>query len=176
MVDQTEGERAATVEAKRALRQHMRSTRRALKDRPARSERIVERIVALEPVVRAQRVLAYDSIVGEVETDGLVAWCAERGIETATPEDAVDATWPDVIIVPGTAFTVDGARLGQGGGWYDRFLPDRRPDAVTIGLAFDAQIVESLPTEAHDVPLDMVVTEDAVHVPGGIVGAARVPP
>ena len=80
------------------------------------------------------------------------------------PEDDIEASWPDVIIVPGTAFTVRGERIGQGGGWYDRFLPGRRADAVLIGVAFAPQIVGSIPTESHDVRLDMVVTDEAVHV------------
>jgi 5-formyltetrahydrofolate cyclo-ligase len=164
MADQNEAHRASLIEAKRELRQRMRTMRRELADRPERSARIVERLVSLDVVIGASRLLAYDSIVGEVETAGLIAWCAERGIRTAMPEDAVDASWPDVIIVPGTAFTIDGARIGQGGGWYDRFLPGRTDQAVLIGLAFAPQIVESLPTEPHDVALDMIVTEDAVHV------------
>ncbi len=138
--------------------------RRALTDRPERSARIVQRLTALDVVVQARRVLVYDSIVGEVETAGLAGWCIEHAIETAVPEDGVDAAWPDVIIVPGTAFTTHGERVGQGGGWYDRFLAGRRDDAVLIGVAFAPQIVESLPTEEHDITLDLVVTEDAVHV------------
>lgn len=164
MADQNEVSLDAVVEAKRALRQQMRAMRRALADRPERSARIVDRLIALDAVAGARRLLAYDAIVGEVETDALIAWCAEHGIETAMPEDDVDASWPDVIVVPGTAFTPGGARIGQGGGWYDRFLLGRAEHAVLIGIAFAEQIVESLPIEAHDVPLDMVVTEDSVHV------------
>ena len=164
MADQNEAAPASVIEAKRELRQRMRTIRRSLSDRPERSAKIVERVILLDVVLGAQRLLAYDSIVGEVETGELIAWCAERGIQTALPEDDVDASWPDVIIVPGTAFTVDGARIGQGGGWYDRFLPGRADGVVLIGLAFAPQIVESLPTEPHDVALDMIVTEDAVHV------------
>ena len=165
MADPNEVQRASVIEAKRELRQRMRTMRRELADRTERSARIVERLVSLDAVVGAHRLLAYDSIVGEVETGDLIAWCVERGIETAVPEDAVDASWADVIIVPGTAFTVDGARIGQGGGWYDRFLPGRRDDTVLIGIAFAPQIVESVPTETHDVQLDLVVTEDAVYCP-----------
>ena len=170
MADPNEAQHASLMEAKRELRGRMRSMRRELPDRPERSARIVERLVDLDAVTGARRLLAYDSIVGEVETRGLVAWCAEREIETAMPEDAVDASWPDVIIVPGTAFTVDGARIGQGGGWYDRFLPGRRNDAVLIGIAFAPQIVEFLPTEEHDVRLDLIVTEDAVYGPSAASG------
>jgi len=164
MADQNDVSDAALIEAKRELRRRMRSMRRELSDRPERSARIIERLTALDAVTGARRLLAYDSIVGEVETAELIAWCAERDIETAVPEDDVDAWWPDVIIVPGTAFTVSGDRLGQGGGWYDRFLPGRAEQVVLIGVAFVEQLVESLPTEPHDVTLDMVVTEDAVHV------------
>ncbi|MEP6299484.1 MAG: 5-formyltetrahydrofolate cyclo-ligase [Ilumatobacter sp.] len=163
MPDQNEASASSIVEAKRDLRRRMRALRRGLADRPERSQRIIERLVSLHAVVDARRLLAYASVVGEVETDALFSWCADRGIETAVPEDDVEASWPDVIIVPGTAFTADGDRVRQGGGWYDRFLPARRDDAVVIGVAFAAQIVESIPTEDHDVRLDLVVTEDAVH-------------
>lgn len=164
MPDQNEAQQASLIEAKRELRRRMRSMRRDLTDRPERSARIIERLVSLATVCDAQRLLAYDSIAGEVETGELIAWCADRGIETAVPEDDVDASWPDVIILPGTAFTAEGARIGQGGGWYDRFLPARRDVAVLIGLAFAPQIVASIPTEPHDIPVDIVVTEDIVFV------------
>ena len=59
-------------------------------------------------------------------------------------------------IVPGLAFTRQGGRLGYGGGWYDRFLcrvPKRVPK---IGVAYDFQLVDELPTESHDVRLTSV--------------------
>ena len=64
------------------------------------------------------------------------------------------------MIVPGTAFTPDGHRLGQGGGWYDRFLPRLRPDCLKVGVGFAPQLVDHLPVEPHDVTLDLVVTDD----------------
>ena len=152
------------IAAKREMRLAMREMRRALPDRAERSERIAARLVSLESVRSAKRLLAYDSIVGEVETAELMSWCRSHGIEVAVPEDDVEPTWPDVIVVPGTAFTASGQRLGQGGGWYDRFLVRRRDDAVLIGLAFEPQIVESIPIEDHDVVLDIVVTETDTHL------------
>lgn len=141
----------------------MRSMRRGLPDRQHRSAVIVELITTLDAVQNARRVLAYDSIVGEVETAELVTWCRARDVDVAMPEDDVAADWPDVIIVPGTAFTADGRRTGQGGGWYDRFLPGRRDDAVTIGIGFAEQLVDDVPTEPHDVVLDIVVTDAGIH-------------
>jgi 5-formyltetrahydrofolate cyclo-ligase len=64
----------------------------------------------------------------------------------------------DVILIPGLAFDLNGNRLGQGGGWYDRVLA-RAPHALKIGVCFDCQILESVPHEAHDVKMDFVVTE-----------------
>lgn len=65
----------------------------------------------------------------------------------------------DVIIVPTLAFDKDGWRLGWGGGFYDRFLADH-PEALTIGLAYQASFIESgLPHEPHDIRLDKVITE-----------------
>lgn len=82
-----------------------------------------------------------------------------RGI-LEPPEDA-PAALPseiDLVLVPGTAFDAACCRLGQGGGCYDRLLPLLRPDALCVGIAFDEQLVESVPTESHDAPLDAVVT------------------
>ncbi len=62
----------------------------------------------------------------------------------------------DAVIVPGIAFDPKGNRLGFGKGYYDRFLR-RVPHAVKIGLAFDSQIVDCIPTEAHDIGMDVVV-------------------
>ena len=155
------------VDAKRQLRATMRRTRRDLPDRERRSASIAEHVVALPVVATALRVMSYSAVVGEVDPAAAVAWFRARGVEVRMPEDGVSPDWPDVIIVPGTAFTRRGERLGQGGGWYDRFLADRRPDAVTIGVGFAPQIVDHLPTEAHDVALDCVVTDDGPLWPHG---------
>jgi 5-formyltetrahydrofolate cyclo-ligase len=64
-----------------------------------------------------------------------------------------------VIVVPGLAFSERGERLGRGGGHYDRALADLNGRAVSIGLAFDVQVLERLPCEGHDVPVDVIVTE-----------------
>jgi 5-formyltetrahydrofolate cyclo-ligase len=72
------------------------------------------------------------------------------------PEVALDEI--DCVVMPGVAFSEDGLRLGRGGGYYDATL-ERMPRAARVGLAFEAQIVPTLPREAHDAPLDAVVTE-----------------
>jgi 5-formyltetrahydrofolate cyclo-ligase len=61
------------------------------------------------------------------------------------------------VVVPGVAFTSDGARLGRGGGHYDQLLA-RRVGEVRVGIAFDLQIVPAIPEEAHDERMDLVVT------------------
>lgn len=71
---------------------------------------------------------------------------------------------PDVLFVPLVGFTAQGQRLGQGGGHYDRWL-EAHPDAVPIGMAWDAQCVDSLPREVHDRPLRAVVTPTRLYGP-----------
>ncbi len=146
---------------KRDLRLWMRRVRRELDDREARSERIWEQVVSMTEVHRARRILVFTTIPGEPVTAQFLEWCDADGKETAVPEDLIDPGWPDVVIVPGVAFTRDGDRLGQGGGWYDRFLPQIRSDCTTIGVCFEPQVLASLPTEPHDVRLDCVVSDVA---------------
>jgi 5-formyltetrahydrofolate cyclo-ligase len=73
----------------------------------------------------------------------------------------------DLILVPGLAFTRDGQRLGRGGGFYDRFLAQLPARTLKIGVCFDLQLVESIPVEAHDRPVNAVVTES------GFVNSSR---
>lgn len=80
------------------------------------------------------------------------------------PDASAETVTPDVVFVPLVGFTADGARLGQGGGHYDRWLAGH-PDAVAIGLAWDAQLVESLPREPHDHRLRAVVTPTRLYGP-----------
>ena len=67
----------------------------------------------------------------------------------------------DCVVVPGIAFSLDGLRLGRGGGYYDATL-NQMPRAFRLGVAFDSQVVPELPREPHDAPLDAIVTEARV--------------
>ncbi len=76
------------------------------------------------------------------------------------PEPIAPAFAPeklDLIIVPGIAFDRTGKRVGRGGGFYDRLLPQYR--AVRAGICFDFQCLEKVPTEPHDCGVDLLVTE-----------------
>ena len=64
----------------------------------------------------------------------------------------------DMIVVPLVAFDRTGARLGYGGGCYDRYLPTLSPACQIIGIAFDEQRVDHVPTDAHDLPLPHIVS------------------
>ncbi len=66
----------------------------------------------------------------------------------------------DVILVPGLAFAAsDGARLGRGGGFYDRFLARPEVRARRVGIAFEMQVLPRIPCEPHDLHVDEIVTE-----------------
>ena len=80
------------------------------------------------------------------------------------PPVTAPAISPDVLFVPLVGFTADGVRLGQGGGHYDRWLA-ANPGRMAIGLAWDAQLCDSLPHEAHDMALDAVVTPTRLYGP-----------
>ena len=58
--------------------------------------------------------------------------------------------------MPGLAFTDKGDRMGYGGGYYDKFLAGE-PNHPTVALCYEFQIVEELPTQDHDIPVDLVL-------------------
>lgn len=82
---------------------------------------------------------------------------------TATDIDSsrfpiVPAEALDMIVVPLVAFDRAGARLGYGGGCYDRYLPMLSPACQITGIAFDEQRVDGVPTDTHDLPLPHIIS------------------
>ena len=65
---------------------------------------------------------------------------------------------PEWMLIPGVGFDLNGARLGRGKGFYDRYLQDK--DILKIGLAWTEQIIEKVPVEAHDCHMDFIITEE----------------
>ncbi|HOK62365.1 MAG TPA: 5-formyltetrahydrofolate cyclo-ligase [Soehngenia sp.] len=71
----------------------------------------------------------------------------------------IDEKSIDLVIVPGAVFDISGYRIGYGGGYYDKFLPLLRKDALSVGLAFSFQVIDKVPFEKYDIPVDFIITE-----------------
>ncbi|MEZ4322010.1 MAG: 5-formyltetrahydrofolate cyclo-ligase [Myxococcota bacterium] len=167
---------------KPALRQRMMAVREAVAADHAAS---VEARVWPYLQALAGPVLVYISIDAELPTRGLIRRMLDAGVPVAVPRligrgrmeaaalTSLDALVPGGFrvptsegpvvepvsaIVPGLAFDASGARLGYGGGYYDRWLADH--PVHTVGLAYTVQILPSVPTEPHDRRLDRILTED----------------
>lgn len=102
----------------------------------------------------------------------LVDWRAlrlevrEHGISEPVSGNSLPLESLDLVLVPGLAFDSEGRRLGRGAGFYDRFLEAfreaRKPTAVALGVCFEVQVVERIPAEKHDQPMDGLATERRV--------------
>ena len=87
----------------------------------------------------------------------------ERGFGFCEPEPAAPEASRgeiDVIVVPAIAIDPAGHRIGYGAGFYDRTIARFAPPAITIGVAFDFQLVAEVPFTEHDVALAHVVTDE----------------
>lgn len=92
--------------------------------------------------------------------------CGYRNIPeplpTLTPEQILSPSLIEVAVIPGVVFDRYGHRLGYGGGYYDRFLARSAPQALRVGLAYSCQVVDRIPALPHDIPMDLVITEQEV--------------
>ena len=154
--------------------------------RVALSEEILSRVESLPAFAKASVVLAYNSLDDEVYTRGFLnRWFEKKTLllpkvagDTLTlhrymGEDSVsrgafgidEPTTPcfeewdkvDFVLVPGVAFDAAGNRLGRGGGYYDRLLSELPEAARRIGVCFPFQLVPSVDTQDHDVPMHKVI-------------------
>lgn len=83
-------------------------------------------------------------------------------IEEPTGNDTVDMNEIELVVVPAVAYDKKGNRLGRGKGFYDRLLSESK--ATKIGIGFEFQIVDDVPAEPHDVPMDIVISSAGCHI------------
>jgi 5-formyltetrahydrofolate cyclo-ligase len=164
---------------------------------PEASAAILSRLQSLECWKTAQTILTYHPLTSEADLlplllmesskewifpriDGesltLHRWTQEAiwrtgpfGILEPDPEQ-----WPnvghetiDLALIPALAFDRNGNRLGRGKGFYDRLLASEEFRALKIGIVTELFLLPEIPTEAHDVPMDLVVTELGIYLPTG---------
>ena len=124
------------------------------------------------PIISALMEMGIEVVVPWMEDDGSMSSVrllpedvahiviGPRGVPAAPePRTVVPGQW-DVVLVPLVGVDERGTRLGNAAGHYDRLLAaHRRP---SVALAFDCQVVEQLPAEDHDIPMDVVVTPQGV--------------
>ncbi len=101
------------------------------------------------------RILSFRAIKSESELEP-----GRLGVrEPTNSSELIPVDQIDLFVVPGLGFSKDGKRLGRGGGYYDATLRAASARSRRVGLAFNDQIVEALPTTGDDVDMDLVVTE-----------------
>lgn len=190
-----EGERARAKTALRRRMREVRAAIPP-GEREARAAAIERAILGLPEFHAARTVFTFLSMDAEVPTWGLVARLQAEGRDVLLPrvvggrmeavawrrgealersfygasepssEAFADPAGIDLVLAPGLAFDRRGNRIGYGGAYFDRFLPRLRPDAVRAGICFHEQVVEHVPTDPHDVALDLLVTDLEVIRPG----------
>lgn len=79
--------------------------------------------------------------------------------------DTATVRHPDVLLLPLVAFDSAGYRLGYGGGYFDRTLAACVPRPLSVGVGFECGRVPSIHPEAHDIPLDCIITESTTYFP-----------
>ena len=153
------------------------------------SQQAQRRLIGSEYFIRAETLALYSPINNEVATEQIFAAARELNkricyprvagdelefIEVCAVNELVPGAFGvaepvagkkfsiaelDLIVVPGVAFDLRGHRLGYGRGFYDRQLAGKSAATVAIGLCFEMQLCDLLPTEAHDQVLDYIATE-----------------
>lgn len=169
--------------SKTLLRQQIRELKALIQPYQAliESERVREAIESLPQFKSADNIMLYHSLSDELPTLNMIErWKDSKRLFLPAIVDGriqareltsnlkkgsynilepqSEATTHDIqiIIVPGIAFDANKNRLGRGKGFYDEFL--QNTSALKIGIAFDCQIVDALPTDSHDVKMDIVIT------------------
>ena len=162
--------------------------RLSIEDSEIWSRSIQESVVRFPPYLCASKVVLYNPLRGEVDTRliGENALSARKMVFYPNPEpidrpelilvernasaaeirfddrdadSVVFSTGSTLIILPGLLFDSSGNRLGRGGGWYDRLLGGPGLNAVPLALAYEFQIVNEVPVQQWDRPVDYIVTE-----------------
>lgn len=135
------------------------SMRSELSTAPLAALAAARRIELAYPRTAADHTLVFHKVAVE---DAAALAAGRFGIPEPSPDaEIIPLEQLAAIVVPALLFDRSGYRLGWGGGWYDATLP--RTHAFRIGYALEAQLVDALPRAPHDEPVDVIVTELAMH-------------
>lgn len=154
-------------------------------ERLAAADSVFERLEHSAAFQLAEKILMYHSLPDELDTRRFISKWKERKqfflprvngvnleilpydesrleigsfhIEEPSGTDVHPVEEIEIIVVPGVAFDRQGRRLGRGKGFYDRLLATSK--ATKIGVGYDFQLVDEIPAEEHDIPMNMVITE-----------------
>ena len=177
---------APRMEDKKELRAHIKALKKqhTKEQLQEQSERILAKLEQHPDFIKAERVMLYSALPDEVQTQAfLEKWHLQKTIilPTVVGDDIVPVEYGkdtafavgdfnilepqnepytgdfDLIVVPGVAFDRQGNRIGRGKGYYDRFLCHHL-DVKRIGICFDFQLVDEVPTEPLDIRMDEVIT------------------
>lgn len=178
---------------KKEIRRAMKRLNLALTEaeRAAASERLHRAVERLDAFREAETVALFASLPDEPDTAPLLArWYGRKrlvvprvegdimqfydyvpeqmasgayGIDEPQADEAVAPSQIDFILVPGTAFTRDGARMGRGKGFYDKYMSQPGFHAFKAGFCYPHQLIEGLPVEPHDVRVDRVLCTEPDH-------------
>lgn len=174
---------------KKEQRKEALKARRALsaQQRNVFSHKIAEKLMALPQFMKAKTVFCYCPLEEEVDTAEIIEACLSGGKALYVPKvlsktemgavrysanmeknefgiyepaDMPEEVIIDFAVIPGVCFDERGARIGFGGGYYDRFL---QPETFKAGVAFSCQMCTAIEAEPHDVRMDAVVTESILY-------------
>lgn len=176
---------------KKELRAKVKMMRRMLTDTEKKraAQEVFSRLEKTAAFLMANNILMYHSLPDELSTiEFLNKWSAKKHfflprvngvnldilpydrqrlelgsfhIEEPTGDDLADPASIELIVTPGVAYDRKGNRIGRGKGYYDRLLKETR--ATKIGVAYHFQLSdEEIEVEEHDVPVDMVITDECV--------------
>ncbi|MFP4015887.1 MAG: 5-formyltetrahydrofolate cyclo-ligase [Halanaerobiales bacterium] len=89
------------------------------------------------------------------------------GIKEPNDRKNIPVQLMDIVVVPGLLFDRNGYRIGYGGGYYDKLLAEITDNTISIGLAYNCFLKDSLPVDSFDIPVDIIVTEEQTLYMGG---------
>jgi len=171
---------------KKELRAHIKMLKKAhtKEQLMEQSKKILAKLEQHPDFIKAERVMLYSALPDEVQTQAfLEKWHLKKTIilPTVVGDDIIPVEFGkdtafaigdfnilepqnepytggfDLIVVPGVAFDPKGNRLGRGKGYYDRFLCQHL-DVKRIGICFDFQFVDEVPSEPFDIRMSEVIT------------------
>ena len=121
----------------------------------------VRTVPILEQALRDGKKVAVPKVYGDtmrfIYLDDLTQVApSEMGIPEPVADAPVARDEKALVLMPGLAFDKKGNRMGYGGGYYDKFLAEE-PDHPTVALCYGFQMVEHIPTEDYDIPVDLVL-------------------